>query len=60
MLRMEPIQNGGLFMVRLFTSDGGVRFACLRYASQLLGNFKMADCLQLGHSPLCHLMDRGN
>jgi len=47
-------------MVRLFTSDGGVRFACLRYASQLLGNFKMADCLQLGHSPLCHLMDRGN
>jgi len=30
MLKMEPIQNGGLFTVRLFTSDGGVRFACVR------------------------------
>jgi len=55
MLKMEPIQNGGLFTVRLFTSDGGVRFDCLCYASHLLGNFKMPDCLQLGH-----LMERGN
>jgi len=57
---MEPFQNGGLFTVRLFTSDGGVGFACLRYASHLLGNFKMADCLQLVLSTLCHLMERGN
>jgi hypothetical protein len=57
---MESIQNGGLFTVRLFTSDGGVRFACVRLASHLFGNFKTVDCLQLGHSPLCHLRDRGN
>jgi hypothetical protein len=44
MLKMEPIQNGGLFTVRLFTFDGEVTFAFLRYASHLFGNFKMAGC----------------
>jgi hypothetical protein len=57
-LKMAPIQNGGLFTLRLFTSEDGVRFLCPSSVGNISGNLKIADCLHLGRSPPYQLKGR--
>ena len=38
---MAPIQNGGLFTLRLFTSEDGVKFLCLSYVTNMTGLLKI-------------------
>lgn len=48
---MAPIQNGGMFTLRLLISKNGVRFLCLSYVGNMTGHLKMVDWSHLGHSP---------